>query len=155
MLVLFVVASYDTQAQVRAGAAFAYGSEIEEFGLNFNGEYGINDNISANANLTIFFVEDLPGFDNGFWTLNFDGHYYFNGELAGPYALAGLNVATATVEGEFLGVPFDESTTEIGINIGVGYLYDSGGAITPFGDAKYVLGDADQLVIRAGAKFNF
>ena len=155
LILLFVVLVQETSAQARAGLGFVYGSEVEEFGFNFNGEYGINENISLNANISIFFIEDVPGVDNGFWTLNFDGHYYFQGGLSGFYGLAGLNIATATFEGEILGFPVDESSSELGLNIGGGYLYDTGGAIAPFGDVKFVLGDADQLVFRAGAKYNF
>ena len=98
VLLVLVCIGFESNGQTRAGLGLVYGTEVEEAGINFNGEYGITDNISANANITIFFVEDLPGADFGYWTLNLDGHYYFQGGLSGAYALAGLNVSTATID---------------------------------------------------------
>ncbi len=137
-------------AQIQAGAGFAYGSEIEELGLQVNGTYQITDNIRAAADFVYFFVEDPPGGSFGFNTLNLNGHYIIpNVPNINAYALAGLNFAFTSTEFTVLGNTVDDSSTELGLNIGAGAEFGVGpGNI--FAEIKYVLGDADQLVIGAG-----
>ncbi|MEM7548552.1 MAG: outer membrane beta-barrel protein [Bacteroidota bacterium] len=154
VIVMFVLAMFcfsNSYGQVRAGIGFVWGSEIEDLGINFNGEYNFDEYWSAETQLSIFFVEDEDSFfgevDRGFWTLNFDGHYHFQGNSSGPYALAGINIATFSVE--------SASDTNVGLNLGGGYLYEFDGPISAFGDVKYVISDFDQLVIRLGAKYTF
>ncbi len=148
--IIFIITlstSFDAKSQLRVGAGLGWGSEIEELGINFNGEYKFLDYYSGESNITIFFIEG----NSSFWTLNLDGHYHFMGNEAGPYGLVGLNIATFELDFGFR--DFDASTTEIGLNIGGGYSANVG-RWNPFGDVKYVISDFDQLVIRVGVKYD-
>lgn len=135
------------QAQSRIGGGFAYGTDVEEFGLNLNGEFFLKSKLAIAPELNIFFVEG----DNGFWTINADGHFYFAGSgAASVYGLAGLNLSTVTFEranGE------DDSDTELGLNFGIGANFDINSSIMPFGQFKFVLNDYDQAVLSFGIRF--
>jgi len=140
------------QAQFQAGAAFMYGSEVEELGLQANGTYTINEQFRAAADIGFFFVDDAEGFDTSFWTINANGHYLIPGiPKATVYGLAGLNITTVSAEFD---TPFgrvDESDSELGLNLGGGGELPVG-AVNLFSEIKYVIGDADQLVITAGVR---
>ena len=139
----------DSYSQVRVGGGFVWSTIGDnDFGINFNGEYLITDKISGEVGVSIFFVEDIGPIDLGFWAINLDGHYYFHGDGSGPYATAGLQIATVT--GGFDG--FSNSNTSVGLNLGGGYAWDLGNRLTPFADAKYS-SEGDQFVIRAGVRY--
>jgi hypothetical protein len=156
VVMLFLAVSFESNAQVRAGAGFLFGTLTDDFGINLNGEYLFSDRWSAETHVSIFFVEDISDpligdLNQGLWMIDFDAHYHFLGGKGGPYALAGLNLSTGRVE--FAGE--STSDTDVGLNIGGGYIADLGGRVMPFADVRYIISNADQLVIRAGAKYSF
>jgi opacity protein-like surface antigen len=144
------------EAQIRAGAGLMFGTLTDDLGININGEYAFNDKWSTEAHVSIFFVEDIEGggftADQSLWMIDFDAHYHI---IKGLYALAGLNFTTFKASTDVLGTQVSASDTDVGLNIGAGYLLDLGGRIKPFGDIRYVISGSDQLVIRAGAKYEF
>ncbi|MCB0620041.1 MAG: hypothetical protein KDC41_15295, partial [Saprospiraceae bacterium] len=87
-----------------------------------------------------------------FSTLNVDGHYLFLNESFLVYALAGLNLAFVSVD---LGAFGDASDSELGLNLGGGIQLPITDALGLLGEVKYVIGDADQLVLTVGAIFGF
>ena len=148
-LLMFVFA-FNSMAQTRVGAGLAYGTEIENLGINANAQFFINDNIAIAPGLVFFFPKDAGfGIDINWFDFNANGHYYFKRGSVEPYVLAGLNFARIKVESG----SFDSSNTEIGLNIGGGANFDIGSSIMPFGELRIVVGDADQLVIAGGVRF--
>lgn len=143
---VFIISIVSTHAQTRVGGGFSYGTDVEEFGLNFNGEFFLKDNLAISPEINIFFIEG----DGGFWTINADGHFYFAGSSAASvYGLAGLNLATASFElpnGE------DESETELGLNLGIGSNFDINSVVMPFVQFKFVVSDFDQAVLTFGIR---
>lgn len=128
------------KGQSRVGGGFAYGTDINEFALNVNGEFFLKDNLAIGPELNYFFTE--PG---SFWTLNADAHFYLLASgAASLYALAGLNFATASFSGN--------SNSELGLNLGGGANFDINSSITPFGQLKFVLNDFDQAVFSFGIR---
>lgn len=138
-----------------------YGTEIEQPGIRVDGVYQINEEFRAVADLGFFFPNENE-FGNGnsttvtWWELNINGNYIFytneeNNLMA--YGIGGLNYLNVNVEsdGQFAS---SYSDSEIGLNVGVGAEYPLDFADL-FGELKYVLGDADQLNIGAGLRFNF
>ena len=150
LVVLFAltVGVFTAQGQTRIGGGFAYGTDVEEFGLNLNGEFFLKDNLALSPELNIFFIEG----DNGFWTINADAHFYFAGSSAASvYGLAGLNLSTFKFE-RFNGE--DETDSELGLNLGIGSNFDINSAITPFAQFKFVINDYDQAVLSFGIRYD-
>lgn len=148
-----------TNAQgIKVGGGFIYGTDIEELGLQVNGVIDLPvTNLRAAADIGFFFVEDIGDIDSNFWTFNANAHYLFDAiPSATVYGLAGLNFATASVSGD-LTIPgvgttsFDDSSTEVGLNVGGGAEFGLG-PVDAFTELKYVLGDASQVVFTAGVR---
>lgn len=157
ILSLFLIAGLATaaQAQIKAGAGLAWGSEIEELGLELIGEYQITDVWGAGASIIYWFdgIEDFT-----FLEVNADGHYtFFTNEKFDAYALAGLNFSYSKVKIE-LAPPLEdinEGNTEVGLNVGAGGHMMIADNLTGRAQIRYTLGDFDQLVISAGVLFGF
>lgn len=149
-LVLFgIIFAYSTSTQaqdIKAGGGLAYGSEVEAIGIQVGGVYNITEEVSGAADLIIFFPDNYD-----WWTLNINGHYEFHDENnMRVYGLAGLNYATW----EFDSGQGSFSNSELGLNLGGGAEMGLDFA-NIYGELKYILGDADQLVISAGLRFPF
>ena len=138
------------EAQVRFGGGVAYGFDIEEIAISANALVGLNEKLAIQPSFNYYFV----GEGVTFWELNGDLHYSLTGsETLDLYALGGISIVRTAIEAVIFGVPFSVSDTVIGLNLGVGANFGSGGNITPFGELKYTVGDASQLVLSAGIRF--
>ena len=133
-IICLFIASFSSYSQARIGAGLGYGSEVSAGGILVNGEFFLNNKLAISPAL-LFYFEDL-------WEANGNVNFVLNGNDAVlPYAIAGLNIISSN------------GNSELGINAGIGANFDIGGKARPFGEAKYVLGEADQLVIMGGVKF--
>ena len=146
------------QAQIKAGGGLSLGTDANAgdvgVGIHLRGVYDINETWRATADFNFFFVED----PFSFWDLNANANYIFsNNESSILYALAGLNFATAKVSidlGPF-GGNVSESASELGLNIGAGGQMSLNETLDGFAELRYVIGDADQLVLSAGVLVSF
>ena len=149
ILALAFFTSTQSFAQLSAGAGIAYGTEIEEIGVQVRGIYQITDVWRAGGDI-IFWLDGED--DISIWELNLNAHYAFlNSGSTILYALAGLNIVTVKVE--ILGE--DVSDSETGINLGAGAQIPFTDNLSGFAELRYVLGDADQLVVAGGVILNF
>ena len=122
------------KAQNRIGVGLGWGSEIESGAIGVNSEFFFNNKIAAAPSFMFYFQD--------FWTLNLNANFVFTGTNAVLlYGIGGLNFANAS------------GNTSLGVNAGIGSNFDLGGSIRPFAEIKYVLGEADQLVLLGGIKF--
>lgn len=141
-------------AQVSAGGGLAYGTDLNDLGIQVHGGYQINEEWRGFTS----FIYYLDGIENiSFWELNFNGHYFFvNDEKAQAFALAGLNIINVgiSIDLGFLG-QVNESSTEVGLNIGVGGQYALAEKLKAIATLKYAISSADQLVLSAGVLFDF
>lgn len=149
-LLLFIGIISAAQAQekgaIRLSGALVYGTEVEEAGLNFGGEYFFTDQISGGVSYSIFFVPDPASFN----VLNIDGRYYFLNDKAQVYGLLGLANATSKFEGNVFGVPFSVKDSELGLNIGGGLVYMLSDKVGLNGQVKYTTPFDGQLVLQGG-----
>lgn len=106
--------------------------------------------ISGAADFAIYFPENFD-----WWELNANVHYDFLAEDGMKvYGLGGLNYATMSFSvdfGEFGSA--SGSNSEVGLNLGGGAEFDVDFA-NVYTELKYVLGNADQLALSAGLRFN-
>ena len=115
-------------------------------GLGANGEIFITDAIAIAPGIIFY----LPKDDLTYLEVNVNGQYHFDlGGSFQPYALVGLN--WSRVEVDFFGSEFDDS--EVGLNLGGGVNYDTGGSIVPFGELRFTTAFDSPLMIMLGAKF--
>ncbi len=161
----FLFIGSQIQAQTTIGGGVAYGTEIESIGIDLTGQYFFSDNLAGEVSFTYYFPKDY-GFDDfqiKWYEINANVNYYF-GEADGsfkPYGIGGLNMAFVSVPtfnygNIFTGGGEIETATnsEFGLNIGAGADFDMDSNITPFAQIKYVIGNANQLQILAGIRFN-
>jgi len=112
--------------------------------------YGFTEEISGAADVIFFFPENIDWFE-----FNANGHYKFLAEEGmSVYGLAGLNYVSISVDiPSFNGSGGGSvSNSEIGLNLGGGAEFDVDFA-NIYGELKYVLSNADQLVLSAGLRF--
>ena len=122
------------QAQNRIGAGLGWGSEVSTGAVGVNGEFFLNKSIAVSPSLMFFFDD--------WWEVNGNGNFVFTGtDAVILYGIGGLNLTTA------------DGNSELGVNLGIGSNFDLGGNIRPFAEAKYILGNLDQLVLFGGIKF--
>jgi len=150
LFLAFNLSNY-AQAQdgrIQVGPGLAYGNEAENLGISVDGYYTINDQFRAGAAFTYFFPEN----DINHYTIDLNGNYIFHeDEQLMAYAIAGLNIFTYSWD--IAGV--DDSETELGLNVGAGIEYGLNVG-NLFGELKLtgIAGDADQLVLGAGIRFD-
>lgn len=147
ILGLTLIYNTDTQAQdFKAGGGLAFGSEVEAIGIQATGVYNINEEFNGAADFIIFFPDNYD-----WWELNINGHYKFHSQdNVQVYGLAGLNFASWEVDTGVGSI----SDSEAGLNLGGGAEMGLDFA-NLYGEIKYILSDADQLVISAGLRFPF
>jgi outer membrane protein X len=138
LLALLFFAS-NVYSQNKIGVFLGYGTGVEQAGLGVNAELPINSKVAISPSFVYWFPQDPVSW----WEINGNVNYYFQDKF---YGIAGLNFFHASVE-NFGG------NTEVGVNLGVGYNFDSGGSVVPFGEAKFVLSDAVQLALFFGIRF--
>lgn len=144
-------------AQKYIGGGIAYGTQIESAGIGINGEYFVTDQISIAPSLIYFFPRTFIG-DLKFkqTDLNINANYYFEtGSEFNIYALGGLNFAVVSVPffNPFNGERSNNSSTEVGLNIGGGLNYKINDQLLPFVELKYNISDFDQLILMGGVRF--
>jgi outer membrane protein X len=145
-----------SEGAMRVGGQLGYGTEIESLGIGARFDYAITEQILLAPDLMYFFGKSEGSLDYNWFDINLNGNYLFDigSPDIVPYALAGLNFAIVSVDYDTGGSPIDgdSSSTEVGFNLGGGADFLVG-ALTVFGELRFVLGDADQLVIAGGVKF--
>lgn len=138
------------------GAGLVYGSEISNLGLGVNAVFPLgNDKLAISPSFFYYFPKTSFNVKTTWWELNGNVNYTFSETgIAQIFAIGGLNITGVTVkfEGGIFGNT-KASDTELGLNIGIGSNFDIGSSILPFVEAKYVLGNADQLSLIFGVRF--
>lgn len=129
------------------GGNLLYGTEINMLGLGGKFQYGITNDIRAEASFNYYFP------NNGFhmWDLNANAHYLFNiAPKFRAYPLAGLTVVSKNYSND------DKSVTHFGLNLGGGCEYDIRPNVALNAEFKYsIVSSIDQAVFLVGAVYKF
>ncbi len=132
---------------IELGGGLSYGSGINNAGVNLKGNVRIDDHWAVSPHFNFFFNRNDGMITHRWWAFNIDGHYYFEIEdLLSIYPLLGFNIGV--VKENLNSINF--SDTGIGMNLGGGLQYQFTDALSGFGEIKYVIGNADQLVVTVG-----
>jgi len=149
---------------IKVGGGLMFGSGVNgssdldnHLGLRLNGVYTIDEQFRAGADIGYFFPDKQGGLKMTVWELDLNGNYVFYNDAtngASAYALAGLNYLNMNVDydtnSQFGTVSGSDS--EAGLNLGVGGEYAVNFGVL-YAEMKYVLSNADELVIDAGVRF--
>ncbi len=143
VLVLIVVFSDSMNAQTSYGIRIGQYDDVDELFIGGEIIAPVNYSFSLNPNLEYVFVEKAT-----FATLNCDLLYYLNRRSNLPFWFGGgLGLAYVNPEGK------PESDTDLGINILGGVAFNTRTSITPYIQAKLLLGDYDDFVLAFGLRF--
>lgn len=148
LIAILIFNSQESNAQVKVGLGAAFGSEIEQVGIQGDLHYRFKNTpaIQLGGNLIYYFPKD----DRAIIAGNLNGAYIFYDKyMFKSYLFTGLHLAQEndTQEGS-------AKNREIGLNLGVGAEYDFGGLLA-FGDLKYVISEIDQPVFSIGLRVPF
>ena len=148
IITLFSLFSFLLKAQdFSLGGGLGYGTQINNVGLNFRGDVKFDHQWSITPHFNYFFNKTEGVVTNKWNALNIDGHYFFElDQLWTFYPLFGINFST--VSEKVNDITF--SNSNVGINLGIGLEYNFDRRLSGFGEIKYVLSEADQLVISLG-----
>lgn len=162
MLGLLALRPTDASAQLQIGGGLAFGTEIDKLGLQLSANLPVaqEGKIRAAPDLIFYLKDDFGTGEVRWWEVNLNANYLFlEGEEYTIYAIGGINITNVNFDfdidiPELPGFGFDQSDTELGLNIGGGIEYgmDFGNL---YGEAKYVLSQFDHLVISAGVRIPF
>jgi outer membrane immunogenic protein len=110
----------------------------------------LNNQWSIAPHINWFFNKNRNGISTRWKAFNVDGHYYLEAKNFWTiYPIAGINLATVSEKVNDI----TYSNFDIGINLGVGSEYSIDTNISGFGEIKYVISNADQVVIALGVLF--
>lgn len=148
-LALLILSPKESDAQVKAGLGAAFGSDIEQVGIQGDLHYRFTNRpaFMVGGSLVYYFPEN----DFHFYEANLNGAYIFYDEyMFKSYFYTGLNLARSELK-------FDNGSAidrAIGLNLGIGAEYDFG-SLLAFGDLKYIVGELDQAVFTIGLRLPF
>lgn len=147
LLLAFNTSSFAQEtSDIKIGGGLVYGTEVEAIGIQAGAKYDITSEISGAADFSIYFPDNYD-----WWEFNVNGHYHFLSEEGkNVYGLAGLNYSKLSVD---LGQFGKATDSEIGLNLGGGAEFGLDFADL-YTEIKYVVSDADQLVLTAGLRFS-
>ena len=152
-LMVITISQMYAQAGTTIGAHLSYGTKDLNLGFGARGEFGVADKISISPKFTYHTGRSEGGASVTGWNLDGDVHYYFTNEGISFYGIAGLTYASSTVKvGQFGGGSQSFSDSKIGINLGAGANFSSGGNLIPFAEIKYN-SPFEAILISAGVKF--
>ena len=145
LLALCTGAAASLPAQVRFGAQASWGDN-SDFGIGARLEHGLTKlfpkaPLRAAASFDYFF----PGNSINYWELNYNVFYQLKADALTPYAGGGLVLAYASANGV--------SNSDLGVNLGGGLKFKTGGSMTPFLEARIELGAGEQFVLTGGLLF--
>ena len=149
--------SQSVQAQISVGAGLAYGTDIEEIGIQIGGTYVLDENMRLGADLIYYLIGDEEFFGSSFSTtameINANFHYIFYNEndleLYGIGAL-GIHYIKVSIDDPNFGG--SESDSELGLGIGAGVQYRLGN-ISLYAEPRFFLSGFDQLNLSFGVRF--
>lgn len=167
LLVLFSFS--EAKAQISIGGGLWYGTEINNLGISINGKYDFNEKWSAAPTFTYFLEKDHLKWS----VLDLDVNYAITEleNVGSLYGIGGLAVTFWKVDfgtdyhididmGEYGDYDFgyddfdsDASSSDIGVNLGVGLKIAAGENLAIAPEIKYTISDAGYF--RIGAKIFF
>jgi hypothetical protein len=152
IVILFIFSFAPSFAQdIGVGGGLVYGTKIKNIGLNFRADVKFQKQWSITPHFNYFFNKEKGGLTTKWNALNVDGHYLFDIDNEWLlYPLFGINFASVAEEAN--DITF--SNSEVGINLGFGSEFNYSKNLSGFSEIKYVISDADQLVITLGILYN-
>lgn len=149
---MFAVAA-PAQAQIYIGPEVAWNGDAD-LGIGAGVEFDL-DSVTPGFGVMADFLYFFPG-DNAFFSEVDTDYWEINGNVTYdlplensqvlPFILGGVNIANISVNASSEIIDFDESSTEVGFNLGGGIQFDLG-SFRPRAGARFVLGGAETFSI--------
>lgn len=140
-----------TEGDIAIGAGIAYGTDIEEIGLQASGTYVLNEDMRVGGDIIYWLTDDSDFASTTFVEVNANFNYIFHKqEDLIIYALGTLGIHYGKVDIE--GISNGSSDTELGLGVGAGLEYDLGGVVL-YVEPRLFLSGFDQLSLAAGVRF--
>jgi hypothetical protein len=155
-LLLTAAFSSTAIAQISIGGGIAYGTDIEEIGIQVGGTYVLNEDMRLGADVIYWLTESGTGFSQTALEVNANFNYiFYNENDLIVYGLGTLGIHyykfSSDFDDEFFGGSFSVSETELGLGVGVGLEYDLG-SVKLYVEPRFFLSGFDQLSLAAGVR---
>lgn len=177
MAIITIVALSTNQLKAQdseflVGGGVAYATEINSVAIFAKGIYQINDKWEGALGVNYFFPKGEGDFEIKWIGFDLDAHYIFSvKDNYNLYGIAGVNIMRVTIPGfdypSYGDTPVDDypsyeetvssnsiSSTDTGLNLGVGSRYQLSDSLIGLGEAKYALNAGGYLQISVGVLFN-
>lgn len=145
-------------AQISVGGGLAYGTDVEDIGIQVGGTYVLNENMRLGADIIYWLIgsDTLFGDTISYTFLeinaNFNYIFYDENDLI-LYGIGTLGIHYAKVSFDFDDALFSGSgsDTELGLGVGAGLEYNLGG-VKLYVEPRFFLSGFDQLQLAAGVR---
>ena len=161
MAIITIVALSTNQLKAQdseflVGGGVSYATEINSAAIFAKGIYQINDKWEGALGVNYFFPKGEGDFEIKWIGFDLDAHYIFSvKDNYNLYGLAGVNIMRVTIPGFDYAVSSSSiSSTDTGLNLGVGSRYQLSDSLIGLGEAKYALNAGGYLQISVGVLFN-
>ena len=155
MLVLVAFSNEKTSAQgFSVGGGVYYATSLNNIGISLNGNYAINKQIQIAPSFIYFLTKDYISWK----AFDVDGHYKFSANNGlSIYGIAGIAITMVSIDYPHNSFFEDVSvsSSEFGINLGIGASKTIGNNLEGFSELKYTLNNGGYLKIGAGVLFRF
>jgi opacity protein-like surface antigen len=160
---VFALSTNQFQAQeseILVGVGVGYATEINSAAIFAKGVYKINDTWEGSLGVNYFFPKGEGDFEIKWMSFDLDAHYVFSTkDNFDIYGIAGVNIMRVTVPG--FDYSYDEeemssssiSSTDTGINLGLGGRYQLSDKLFGLGEAKYAVNSGGYLQVSLGVLF--
>lgn len=137
-------------AQARFGAQVSYGDNTQ-LGIGARLQYPLtslfkNAPVTSAASFDWFFPDEPAGVNVTAFEINYNIFYQFKVDALTPYAGGGLVLGYASSDP-------GGSNTDLGLNLGGGLQFKTGGRLAPFIEGRFELSAFEQFVITGGLVF--
>ncbi|MBD0778057.1 outer membrane beta-barrel protein [Maribacter sp. ANRC-HE7] len=173
MIAMLAITTQQLEAQdskILAGGGLAYATDINSAAVFAKGVYLINDEWEASLGINYYFPKGEGAYEIKWLGFDLDAHYVFSKtDNLDFYGIAGINIMRVSIPGfdgyyEDYDFPYDEeptastgtiSSTDTGINVGVGGRYKLSDNLFGLGEAKYAINNGGYLQLSAGMLYRF
>ncbi len=133
--------------RITLGGGLGYGLDVSKPSIGVRAQYFFTEKIAAQVGFSSYLMGE-EGFSYREIDLNVNYYFPLDGSIQ-PYVLAGVGFATATVT--FLDEKVSASNTGLNIGGGADYLFSE--KLCGFGELRYVVSEAGQVVIQLGVRY--
>lgn len=144
------------QAQTKIGIHGGFDVEGKNPIIGVNAEIGVMDKLTVAPDVGYLMLDKVEGVSSLGLEFNANGHYYFyDKDTFKFFGLAGVGYNYFKSSSEILGVKYEFSGGNFGVNVGAGMSYALSSNLDLFSTVKYTIRTGSSLGVHVGLRYTF